>query len=83
MAARKEELKQLDFPVWGLSDGTQGLTLTGVSLVRGDKVLGVSLAYSPQGAIGAPPALWMKIQDVRNRSHYVDPLPSPRDQAQV
>ena len=83
LAAKKEELKKLDFPVWGLPDGIEGLTLTGISLVRGDKVLGVSLAYSPQSAIGALPALWMKIQDVRNRSHYVDPLPSPRDQAQV
>jgi hypothetical protein len=83
LAAKKEELKQLDFPVWGLPDGIEGLTLTGISLFRDDRVFGVSLTYSSQDAIGAPPALWMKIDDVRDRAQDVDPLPGPRDQAQV
>lgn len=83
LAAKKEELKELDFPVWGLPDGTDGLILSGIALTRDDTVFSVGLTYSSQGAIGAPPALWIKIGDIRDPSHNVDPPPGPRGQAQV
>ncbi len=80
VAEHLHEVAALDFPVWGLPTGIHGLTLAGVTIMRGDRGIEVRVAYAPEDRRWAP-AVWIETTDVRNRPDFPQHLLMSREEA--
>jgi hypothetical protein len=85
LAAKKQELKNLSYPVWGLPDGTEDLVLTGIEqLGTGRTVLQYGYeGAAPEATGGAPAAVWMGTADLLGRSLDTEFSLPPKDRAVV